>query len=414
MIKEDMNLKNNEKEYEMIVETIDNDNKNDNKKLKGGNSKYEFKRTEINYENNKISLNVELCRLKLFNKIVIHISNILHKYNITKTIKKKYTFNGAIKQNVLARTILSHLSKIHIHLKDGLFPYNLDFDINEIMCDTFQNYLELDDNMKKEILEKINLKKKFNDAIIILKNKKFENIKYKKVKSENNNFIIFFIKDLKFEIPIITYDKLKKRFLEYNENIKKTNYNIDNIILCLLIRYYILSSKGNQWAMPNKVKEEFRKEYGVNFECFASSFNHYYDYYCSIFYDIEKYFMSLGPLQNIKYISGFYMLNPPYVEDTLIMMTNIILKSINSKKELSFMFGLPNWTNFPVLENVKKSKYLTKNVEIGDGKVDWVDHMTLETKRTPKNNRYLIQNELGKKNNNPEKFEEILNNFWIK
>ena len=78
-------------------------------------------------------------------------------------------------------------------------------------------------------------------------------------------------------------------------------------------------------------------------------------------------------------------------------MTNIILKSIKSKKELSFMFGLPNWTNFPVLEKVKKSKYLTKNVEIGDGKVEWVDHMTFEKKRTPKNNRYLIQNELGKK-----------------
>ena len=77
------------------------------------------------------------------------------------------------------------------------------------------------------------------------------------------------------------------------------------------------------------------------------------------------------------------------------------------------MFGLPNWTNFPVLEKVKKSKYLTKNVEIGDGKVEWVDHMTFEKKRTPKNNRYLIQNELGKQNNNPEKFEEILNKFWV-
>ena len=83
-----------------------------------------------------------------------------------------------------------------------------------------------------------------------------------------------------------------------------------------MMRYNSLSSIGNQMGIPIDVKKKL-KDCDVDFEGFASAFNHYCKYYCSMFYDIEKYFGSLGPYQNITYIKGIFMLNPPYEKNLL-------------------------------------------------------------------------------------------------
>jgi hypothetical protein len=106
---------------------------------------------------------------------------------------------------------------------------------------------------------------------------------------------------------------VKKLYDEYNGD----KNMIDDYILCGIIRYATLGSGANQFVVDLEYKELLRKETGLNFECFGSMFNHYYKYYCSMFYDIEKYFGSCGSFFSVKTKKGIFMANPPY-DDTLL------------------------------------------------------------------------------------------------
>ena len=227
------------------------------------------------------------------------------------------------------------------------------------------------------------------------------------------------------------YQKLKKRYCEYFKNknnkilLKKYNntlnnnkYEFDDLVVSLLLRYETLGAEGHQWAMNESMKNKMNEVYGANFECFASSFNHYYKYYCSMFYDIEKYFMSCGTFQNVKYNSGFYIANPFYEEQ---MLNNMVSTFENycekSNKSLTFLFGLPDWTKkgygkFDALINAKKSKYNTYCIFIKSGKIPWFDYKTGETRKITGGYRIAFQSRKTKKIKKKE-LDNIIYNFWI-
>ena len=148
-------------------------------------------------------------------------------------------------------------------------------------------------------------------------------------------------------------------------------------------------------GIPEAIKDLF-KECDINFEGFASALNHYYYYYCSMFYDIEKYFGGMGPFQNITYIRGTFMLNPPYEKNLLNAMTAKIIGSLNaSRKELCFIFGSPTWSNRKEItfhNTLCNSKFFKTKYVFGDYEVPWYDFLTKTYARIPSSTRYILAN----------------------
>ena len=224
--------------------------------------------------------------------------------------------------------------------------------------------------------------------------------------SKTNNIITFTITDN-------LYNKLKRRFTEYKQKVNHY-YKLDDLIYCLLLRYHTLNSLGHQWGIPTNIKDQFTDNLHINFECFASSLNHYYKYYCSIFYDIEKYFMSIGYFQNVNYIKGFFMANPPYDIDLLHNMVNKFITSLDKSREnLSFIFGLPTWKideTYKLPLTVKNNKYCIYQIVFKDYQLLWYDFIKEDFHRIPSSTRSVISNNIDKTDNTIDK---IIQN-WIK
>ena len=377
--------------------------------IKVNTDNYEFLYPDIDYEINKISPEIEMVRHIEFNRIVVFIQDICKGY---KLIPNKKSLEENI-YSLLSRLIFSFFSEKHDKYTDSFFPFNDKYE--ELFSTMFKYTFKNNVNIEKA-LKKINLPLEFKKAIDQIKNYKITNIKFYTVE-KHPKYIMYKSKlqnfKLEFKLPINVYTKLKNNFLEYKKN-NNHFYELDYLIYCLLIRYNTLHSLGHQWGIPTNIKDELRDKFKINFECFASSFNHYYKYYCSMFYDIEKYFMSIGYFQNVTYIKGFYIANPPYDNDLLAEMVNTFLYSLDkTDKKLSFMFGLPNWNkylDYKLPEITKNSKYFLYQKTFKDGEIKWYDFMTNEYKRIPSSIRSVITN------NKNIKHKDISNTIdkWIK
>lgn len=255
--------------------------------------------------------------------------------------------------------------------KDPLIPYNFDSpEFVQTVTDTFE--------VEGDVVDEINIAERFNRAIANVE--KYEPPKYQVRSSldKRKKFRRFTVDGKAYHLLEKTYKKMVKRFVGKRVNV---------YVVCLLIRYSALDTAGHQWAMPGKIKDMFP----INFEMFASSFNCHYKYYCSMFYDLEWAFGSLGRFQDVNYIRGTYMANPPYEVNALKKMIETIIKSVRSAKKegkcVAFVFGLPAWDEFDV-DEIKKMAVLVR--EIPAGGVPWVDHMFGEARRTPGNSRFVV------------------------
>jgi hypothetical protein len=123
----------------------------------------------------------------------------------------------------------------------------------------------------------------------------------------------------------------------------------------------------------------------LNFECFASSINSYLPNYCSIYYDVEKYFGSKGSFFNLEPHYGTYSFNPPYQIDVINNGINILLnhleKASNNNKELNFIITIPIWD--------KKGKEFIKNNYKCDNKKE-IDYGDFEIINKIKNSKYFL------------------------
>jgi len=145
-------------------------------------------------------------------------------------------------------------------------------------------------------------------------------------------------------------------------------YEHDKYVLyfCILYRYQILDGGNQQLAMDSSFKRDMKRHFSVNIELFGSCINRYYDKYCSLFYDIEKYFGSLGSFDTIKPIKGLYFANPPFDD---MMMANMARKLVDALEEtreaLGFIVTVPVWDRAMQLKIAKRcgGNYITDYVE---------------------------------------------------
>mgnify|MGYP003686087907 CR=1 FL=1 len=111
------------------------------------------------------------------------------------------------------------------------------------------------------------------------------------------------------------YNKLKKQYINsgFNKNL------CNKRIAILWIRYLSLNNgraDGLQWNVTSDFMNILKRKLKVDMELFASPINVYPgNRFCSLFYDVDKYFGSLGDfIKNIDGITGVFEANPPFIE----------------------------------------------------------------------------------------------------
>lgn len=362
------------------------------KKIK--TDEYEFSYIDIKYKNNIISPNIELYRWKKIKSIKYKIKNIFDEHAVTP-IKGNLANNI---ENLISRILFESFSANKItKLTDGLFNIRQNSSslandlkttfkihneyISGAKCDQIIKEIDLDNSIKIILNELKSMKKEKSPHIKIIKDKTFT------VQIHNTTRI---------DIPADIYTKLKNRYNDYKKSVKKKSIpSCDDLIACLLLRYNSLGSDGNQMGIPIYIKNLFM-DCGINFEGFASSLNHHYKYYCSMFYDIEKYFGSLGPFQNITYTRGIYILNPPYEKKLLIAMIDKIITSLSkSSKHLCFVFGTPTWDKYKEItfhDTIGSSEFFKKKYVFGNYEVPWYNFLNGVYTKIPSSTRYILAN----------------------
>lgn len=136
--------------------------------------------------------------------------------------------------------------------------------------------------------------------------------------------------------------------------------DLHTLIFCILYRYNYLGMLSMiQLAVQPKYYKNFEKKHNACLELFGSAMNHTLPNFCSLFYDLEKYFGSVGNHFNLVPIKGMYLLNPPFTEDMINGSLTRMLKSLESDKsnELRYLVTIPIWDK-------SGRKWVNKNCKI--------------------------------------------------
>lgn len=269
---------------------------------------------------------LEVKRKKLIEKLFKKFYDICIKYD--NSIKKHKT------DTYITLFCWKNLTDI-----DPVIPYRSstnNYDYEQLKVDIKTLGLDPD-----KILEELNIPKLLKRYM-----KKFHKV-YKSI--DKNKKI-----NIKNEHNKLTYKKIYS--VEYTDTIKNKfnkfydgKYEKDKHILyfCILYRYSILSAGNQQLAMASNIKQDFKNDFNIDIELYGSCINRYYSNYCSLFYDIEKYFGSLGNFNDIKPVRGMSFANPPFDEDIMAhtskMMVSWLDEAEKNKKPLGFVMTVPVW-----------------------------------------------------------------------
>ena len=306
---------------------------------------------------------------------------------------------------------------------DAFFPNNLDNtdSLKETLTD-FAKYDTSIDNVEIKIDKILNeLKQNYKKSIENLEDYKnssyFENNKndYKISKEEiiqnrDKEKIVFCkfaiefpfkLKDKRQEniinnilIPKYIYDKMISRY-------SGPSGKVNDYIWVIIYRYQLLGSNNNQLGVLPNVLHQMNIDFDLNFECFASSINSTFNNYCSVYYDVEKYFGSRGNFFNLKPFSGTYGFNPPYQKNIMDFGINKIINHLDlatdNEKDLTFIITIPIWdrlgrkimkfsypekktvpdieySEFDSINDILKSKYFKIKLMIPKDKFTYLDH----------------------------------------
>jgi hypothetical protein len=255
--------------------------------------------------------------------------------------------------------IITNLKKVYSNQLELLKEYMN----STIYCNNKNNY-----SIKKSL---VTLKKnksvdkpKFYQSVPIENNTTEENIFYKfdiKVK--------FVIKDKRL-VNILNNILVPKKIYEKLASIYVGNMSdIDTYIWAILFRYQLLGSNNHQLAVLPSIMNHMKTDYDLNFECFASAINNTFNNYCSIYYDIERYFGSVGSFFNIIPKEGTFGFNPPYQKDVIELgITRLFTFMESATGPLTFFITIPIWDNEGrnVMKTLYDNELEKQNIDYGD------------------------------------------------
>jgi hypothetical protein len=376
---------------------------------------YNFSYVDIKYGNSNISPYLEMCRHKEAVGIKRKMIDVFSKYKLTPINKRSLNENI---NHMFARVLFHTFSYQKRDKYDDPMFHGCDSQNGVIIEDIKSLFLYTD--QLDTVIDELNIPDLFKTASLNIAAAETETDANAETKlytiTSTKKTTIYTVKSFdtsyKFHIPKNVYNKLKRRHTQYTQS-NPAKYEFTYLVCCLLMRYNTMSSIGNQFGIPIAVKERFH-EIGFNFECFASTLNHHYKYYCSIFYDIEKYFMSLGHFQNITYCRGAFMANPPYELSLLNSMVDTITSAIaeaDPKSDILFCYGTPTWASYGTFDfhtRGRTSKYYKWHHTFDNYQVPWFDFMNNKYLKITSSTRYVLANH----NIDISQYKKIIK-YWI-
>ena len=161
------------------------------------------------------------------------------------------------------------------------------------------------------------------------------------------------------------------------------------------------------------VDDVLKTDFGLSFECFASAINCTLPNFCSIYYDVERYFGSIGSYFNMIPIKGTYSFNPPYQYDIINNGIERMISHLdNTSDELTFIITIPIWDiegkeymannmtennnnvikyeDFNIMSIIKQSKYFKGLRMISKDNFTYFDHNFHLFKNKTIQNTYVI------------------------
>jgi hypothetical protein len=397
---------------------------------------------ELEYSNcfdKNINVVLELYRGKLFSCILNDFISESIKLLGTKIFSIKKPYKRTITNLISSWMFTLYASENFNPNLDPFLPNNFN-EVSSLRL-ILKDLVKYDEtiNNSDELIEKLLLKLQdnFKDQLILLSKYKksdyYQNNKnkysiYKKEildKREYGEFkfykfiikVNFEIKDKKLTdildyllIPVNEYTKLKSFY-------KDKDSLMDELILIIIYRYQLLGSNNHQLGVKPDIMKKMNIDYNLNYECFASSINCTFPHYCSVYYDIERFFGSFGSFFNLIPIKGTFGLNPPYqkeiIENSITKALYHLEESDKNNKELTFIITIPIWDNegkktmkeefnnslpqqnidygdFEIINTVKKSKYYKITRMIPKEKFTYIDHNHLLIKNKTIQNTYVI------------------------
>jgi hypothetical protein len=293
--------------------------------INGLNNYFQFKLKELNpkiYNINELLKNSSCKLIELINRWCWHqYNNPMHQdYVIPYVLNNNYDYERFVDD-------LNYILEIHgtdnaIKINDSIIIElkKLIGDYLEVEYSNFKSRSNIDIKVSKDFIEKkirLNCSYKQNTYQVIIYSKVYNRLKLK---------LIMFSKDYKI--------------------IENCEGDLDNLldtyIFCLYFRYSYMDSGNQQLAISQNIKDMY-KNCGIDFELFGSAINTVSNNYCSLFYDIEKFFGSKGNFFDLEINKGVYWCNPPY-DDTIMKNTGIKLANLlNSNKEIAFLVTIPIW-----------------------------------------------------------------------
>ena len=280
-----------------------------------------YNQNKVLYKYNKVHPILEIIRHRFLKKLYNDFYYLCKKYN-NHIIKPKT-------DDIFSRFIWKNTLYI-----DPVIPYREDkYDYLQFKID-LKNYK----CNPEELLDKLNLEdtiKKFMIKYDQFYNNYDFNKSYKIIKDTNKMV-------LKYKGHTVKYnDKILNKLIKYYNGKK---HDKAGIIFCELYRYDYLDADNQQLAINIDFKNDLTKFFGVNIEMFGSGINRFFKNYCSLFYDIEQFFGSLGNFFTIEPIQGLFMSNPPYDEDLMESMARHLVKCLDkTDKPLGFIITVPIW-----------------------------------------------------------------------
>ncbi|KAF4660749.1 mRNA (2'-O-methyladenosine-N(6)-)-methyltransferase [Perkinsus olseni] len=169
-------------------------------------------------------------------------------------------------------------------------------------------------------------------------------------------------------------DKLRERYRRESERgtaDMRESIDVSQRIWLLLHRYNTLfgskSGEGRGWqlATPAAAMELMKVRCDVTHECFASPLNATMPSFCSLFYDTDRFFGSVGSFFRLP-MDQFPQsceIGPPY-EPGLMLKAVRKVERILAQACKTFVFVVPDWEDCESIDMLKRSKYNVGNLSL--------------------------------------------------
>jgi len=358
--------------------------------------KYTFE--EPNYNINDDNPYIDYHRCIILKSISDHFVNILNSLDIN--VNSKY-HNVRYFQTMFSKFYFLQFTNSQsdpILIKPPFIYNQLKRDLLNLLSSGTYDFLTKI-SIIHNIITKCNLENKFENGLETL-SKKIKNIPKKYyIKSKfNNNTTLKYKSTVQLTlIPLNETIELKRiSYTRFQKQFKHSNQSLLNIYIWRIIfRYNSLYSYHNQLSVNPNIYKRLRNTLNCESETFASSINNYFNNYCSLFWDIEKYFGSNGMFFQTTFKEGTYTVNPPFDELLIYYMALHLVKCLNETTEnLTFIFWLPIWDinglkeinynssyiitddygDFVGLKILEKSGFLKKQILIPYENIQYLDH----------------------------------------